>query len=302
MTTAIADVIARVPRWAGAADLQMTLLGGGITNQNFRIDTGGESFVLRVSGANTELLGIRREVECAANRAAAAVGVGPEVIDFIQPEGYLVTRFIHGRPVSVEEIGRPEVIRRVVEVLHTIHAMPPIPGTFSAFRVVESYAEIGRRYGVSLPQDFPWLLEGKEAIERAFLRQPFEPCPCHNDLLNGNFLDDGQIRVLDWEYAGMGDRFFDLANFAINHEFGDEQDRLLLECYFGEATAARVARLKLMKIMSDFREAMWGIVQIGISQLDFDFRGYADKHFRRLREKLKEPGWETRLEEASQHV
>jgi thiamine kinase-like enzyme len=295
---ALSDVIARVPGWAAARDLTVSPLGGGITNRNFRVDVGGDSFVVRVAGANTELLGIRREVECAANTAAASVGVAPEVVHFLRPEGTLITRFIHGRALTEEEIRRPETIRRVVEALKRIHGMPPIPGSFSPFRVVETYAEIGRRYHVDLPANFTWLSDRKGEIEAAFQRNPLPLCPCHNDLLLGNFIDDGRIRVLDWEYAGMGDRTFDLANFAVNQGFGDVQDRALLTAYDGEATPSGLARLRLMKIMSDFREAMWGIVQIGISRLEFDFREYAEKHFRRLTSAMGDPGWQQWLEEA----
>jgi thiamine kinase-like enzyme len=106
--------------------------------------------------------------------------------------------------------------------------------------------------------------------------------PCHNDLLNANFLDDGAIRIVDWEYAGMGDRFFDLANFSVNHEFGVEDDRRLVSAYFGVERDADVAAVRLMRFMSDFREAMWGVLQSGISELDFDFTGYATKHFDRM--------------------
>jgi len=302
MIPSLEEVLARVPQWSGAKGLKVTPLGGGITNQNYRVETGEGSFVLRISGANTDLLGIDREIEYAANCAAAAIGVAPEVYFFLRPEGYLITRFIQGKPVPVEEIGRPENIRRVVEVLRRVHAMPPIPGTFSPFRMVESYAEIARGYQVAFPETFGWLLERKQEIEAAFVRDPFTPRPCHNDLLNGNFLDDGELRILDWEYAGMGDVFFDLANFAVHHTFSEDQDRLLLESYFGEATRPRLARLKLMKIMSDFREAMWAMVQIGISQLDFDFREYADKHFRRMTGNFQDPSWMTWLQEATDGV
>ena len=106
--------------------------------------------------------------------------------------------------------------------------------------------------------------------------------PCHNDLLNANFLDDGEIKIVDWEYAGMGDRFFDLANLSVNQEFGAAEDEILLTSYFGETTAASMASLGMMKFMSDFREAMWGVLQSGISELDFDFNGYAVRHFDRL--------------------
>src|SRR5256885_6931623 len=99
-------------------------------------------------------------------------------------------------------------------------------------------------------------------------RVPQQAVPCHNDLLNANFLDDNSIRIVDWEYAGMGDRFFDLANFSVNHEFELENDRGLLESYFGAARDADLASLQMMRFMSDFREAMWGVLQSGISDLD----------------------------------
>ncbi len=272
--------------WRGARGLKTAPLGGGITNQNFRVDVGGESFVLRIGGENTELLGINREHERAANEAAARSGIAPEVVYFIEPEGYLVTRFVRGRPLPREEIGKPENIRRVAEVLKRIHALPAIPGTFSPFRTVEDYTAIARRYNVAFPDNFDWLMARLREIQAAFRHDPFTPRLCHNDLLNENFLDDGAIRILDWEYAGMGDPAFDLANFAVHHSFNDEQDRLLLECYFGEATPRRLAQHKLMKIASDCREAMWGLVQVGISKLDFDFRVYADKHFARMAEMI----------------
>jgi thiamine kinase-like enzyme len=294
MALTLEEAIARVPQWAGATDLKTSPLGGGITNKNYRIEVGEEVFVLRIAGANTELLGIDRKNEYAANKAAGELGIAAEVVYFIEPEGYLVTRFVAGRPLPPEEIGQPENIRRVVEAIKKIHSMSPIPGTFSPFRVVEDATEIARRYNVAFPENFDWLTEHMREVEAAFLKDPglqTSPRPCHNDLLNANFLDDGQIRILDWEYAGMGDIFFDLANFSAHHGFSDEQDRWLLECYFGEVTAARWARLKLMKPMSDFRESMWGMVQIGISRLDFDFLGYADKHFDRTTRSMQNPHW-----------
>ena len=96
--------------------------------------------------------------------------------------------------------------------------------------------------------------------------------PCHNDLLNANFIDDGErLVIVDWEYAGMGDPFFDLANFSINHELDAEGRAVLLAAYAGDAHAAGLAALDLMRFMSDFREAMWGVVQGVVSELDFDF-------------------------------
>ena len=87
----------------------------------------------------------------------------------------------------------------------------------------------------------------------------------------------------------MGDPSFDLANFSAHHEFSDQQDSLILEAWFGEATPSGLERLRLMKITSDCPEAMWALIQIGISQLDFDFVGYGNKHCERLTQSLKDP-------------
>jgi thiamine kinase-like enzyme len=93
----------------------------------------------------------------------------------------------------------------------------------------------------------------------------------------------------------MGDVFFDLANFSINHELDAVASAALLEAYFGEARAEDVAALELMRFMSDFREAMWGVVQTAVSQLDFDFAAYASEHFERLQRTASTPSFEAAL-------
>ena len=302
MTLSLEEAIARVPQWAGASDLKVSPLGGGITNLNFRVDVGGESFVLRIAGADTELLGINREYEFAANLAAGKLGLAPEVVYFIRPEGYLVTRFITGRPLPPEEICEPENIRRVMEAVRKIHAMPEIPGTFSVFRTIEDYSATARRYNVVFPQKFDWLMARVHEAEQALMSHPDTPCPCHNDLLNANFLTNGQLYILDWEYAGMGDAFFDLANFSDHHNLSNAQDRWLLECYYRKGSPSQWAHLKIMKVMSDLREATWGLVQIGISKLDFDFREYSDKFFSRVIENIYDPHWGQWLKEVTKNV
>jgi len=262
-------------------------LGGGITNRNYKVSVEGSEYVLRMGGAKTSLLGIDRAVEYAAGRRAFEVGVGPEVVAFVPEEGWLVARFIAGRPISLEDMRRPEVLGRVAEALRAFHSSAPIPGRFDAWAVVDGYRSLAVAHGVEIPEPFARAREVAERIRHA--RGPQPEVPCHNDLLNANFLDDGSIRIVDWEYAGMGDRFFDLANFSVNHEFSVEEDRRLLEAYFGEARSADLGALRLMRFMSDFREAMWGVLQSGISDLDFDFRDYTRKHFGRMESTVADP-------------
>jgi thiamine kinase-like enzyme len=294
----------RVPDVAGHT-LTLTQLSGGITNRNFLIvlEEGEDRYVIRLAGNDTHLLGISREVEHAATVAAAGVGVGPEVVAFIRPEGYLVTRFIVGRPVSLEEVHRPEMLRRVADSIRRIHGGPAIPGLFVPLRIVEAYRALAMERGVAVPLAWDAAWAAGRRVERALLDAPLELRPCHNDLLNANFIDDGErIRIVDWEYAGMGDPFFDLGNFSTNHELTPDEEVILLAAYDRSdpsqaPSPARLARLRLMRIVSDFREAMWGVLQQGISTLDVDFVAYADEHFARLLGYATDPAFERALDE-----
>jgi thiamine kinase-like enzyme len=291
----------RIPETAGR-ELTLTALSGGITNRNFLITAAGapERYVIRLAGNDTHLLGISREVEHAATVAAAGVGIGPEVTAFIRPEGYLVTRFIVGEPVSLEQVHQPDTLRRVADSIRRIHGGPAIPGLFVPLRIVEAYLALATSRGVPKPTAWDEAHAVGRRIERALLDAPIDLRPCHNDLLNANFIDDGErIRIVDWEYAGMGDPFFDLGNFSVNHDLTPDEDAILLEAYEGEVRPSRLARLALMRVVSDFREAMWGVLQQGISTLDVDFVEYADEHFGRLLHNATGFGFEVQLHEAA---
>jgi thiamine kinase-like enzyme len=291
----------RVPELA-ARELTLTALSGGITNRNFlvTVDRSPERYVIRLAGNDTHLLGISREVEYAATVAAAGVGVGPEVTAFIRPEGYLVTRFIEGTPVPAEEVRSRDTLPRVADAIRRIHGGPPIPGLFVPLRIVEAYRALAQARGVRIPPEYDVAAAIGRRIELACLADPVELRPCHNDLLNANFIDDGsRIRIVDWEYAGMGDPYFDLGNFSINHALTPDDDAALLGAYHGSVPIDRLARLTLMRVVSDFREAMWGVLQQGISTLDVDFVSYAGEHFDRLLSNASTPAFERALREAS---
>ena len=280
----IIPILQRAPQFASRSDIQVKGLTGGMTNKNFKITTGGESFVLRLGGNETKFLGIDRKTEYDCSLLAAQIGIAPEPVAFLEPEGYIIARFISGPGIPAEVIGTKKNIERVVASIKQYHALKHFPGFFSPFRIAEKYAETARSFNIHLPDKMEWYLEKSSQIEKAMYgREPLQPRPCHNDLLNLNFIDDGaRIRILDWEYAGMGDIFFDLGNFSTQHEFSNEQDEILLRTYFGNPSDSQRARQKLMKIMSDLRESMWGMVQLGVSKLDFDYAGYAEKYFDRF--------------------
>lgn len=293
-------LVAQLEPLLGPAHGEPEPLSGGITNRNFRVRFGDGDYVLRVTGKDTDKLGIDREAERAATIAAASVGVAPSVAAFLPEEGCLVTRFVPGRPVTAELLREPATLADVAAALRAVHEGPNIPGRFDAFRVVERYRETGLAAGATIPAAYDVAAGNAAEIERALRGSEHAPVPCHNDLLTANFIHDGErVRIVDWEYAGMGDRFFDLGNLSINNGFEEADDERLIEAYTGEPCRPdRFASLRLMRVMSDFREAMWGVVQSAISELDHDFVAYADEHFARLLASAADPRFESWLADA----
>jgi thiamine kinase-like enzyme len=292
----LTEVIARVTALLGPRQGSVVQLEGGITNRNFRVNFGGTDYVVRLPGKRTEMLGIDRTAECIANTAAAELGIAPGVAAMLQEPPCLVTMFVEGREMTADELREPEMLAEIGRDLRRFHdSGTELPTGFDSFELVEEYAQTGREHGSEPPEGYDDALEAARAIRKAIEGDAtHEPVPAHNDLLTANFLLDGDhIQLIDWEYAGMGDRWFDLGNFAVNNELDDEQEAQLLEAYFGEPPDERLrATLKLFRFMSDFREAMWGVVQRGVSELDFDYDGYTRKHFDRLEKARSDPRFE----------
>ena len=297
----LADTIGPISARLGEIEGDPVPLEGGITNRNYRVRFAGEDLVVRLPGKDTDLLGIDRGAERAAGELAATVGVGPEVVALLDDPPCLVTRFVVGEPMSAEELREPATMAEVAAALRALHGCEEgLPTEFSSFRVVEAYAARMADRGAEVPSSYEWAMAAAHRIEATLVGPEHEPVPCHNDLLPANFIRSPQgVRIVDWEYAGCGDRYFDLGNFAVNNELDETQEAELLAAYFeSPASDRRLASLRLMRFMSDFREAMWGAVQTTISDLDFDFADYCAKHFDRMRESAADGRMEALLEEA----
>jgi thiamine kinase-like enzyme len=295
-------VIAAVPEWR-EHEPTITPIEAGRTNRNYRVEVGPATFFLRLSHEDTALLGIDRVAEYEAALAAAASGVGPEVVAHLPEHGCLITAWVAGEPLAEGDMEQESVLADVARVVSTIHAGPALPATFDAFRIVEAYRRVSVERGVPIPEAYGPAHAHAERIEAAFARAPVPPRPCHNDLLSDNFLKgtDG-LWLVDYEYSGMGDPFFDLGNLSINNGFSEASQETLLRLMFGEPTQAHRARLQLMRIMSDYREAMWGVIQQGLSTLDIDYVAYADRHFERLLRSMADERFERWLEQAAEAI
>ena len=297
----LAEVVAILEPQLGAAEGEPSALEGGITNRNFRMRFGGSDYVLRICGRETAVLGIDRAAELAATRAAHEAGVAPEVAAFVEDPQCLVTVFVPGRPVDAARLRSPDTMASVAAALRRVHDGPPFPVPFSPFRLVEDYRGHVLARGGEVPPEYADAAALAARIEPVMTGAGHAPVPCHNDLLTANFIDGGdRLWIVDWEYAGMGDRFFDLGNMAVKNGFAAEDEERLLAAYLGEApSAAQLASLRLNRLMASFWEAMWGTLQAVVSELDFDYRGYAAEHFAHVHESAADPRFEDWIADAA---
>ncbi|MBN2389702.1 MAG: phosphotransferase family protein [Anaerolineae bacterium] len=290
-------VIRQIPNRLTAEVTQIERLEG-LTNQNYAVTLNGERLVVRLSRENAAALGINRELEWEALMAASEAGIAPEVVHVVLPEGHLVTRYIEGHHWSLAEWRDRAYLHRLVEKVKHLHSLPPVSAAFSPFQRVETSIERARALLTPFPADFDRFLQAMRKIQQD---QQADPYPwlrfCHNDLFCVNVIDDGRVRFLDWEFAGMGDLYFDLATLAYAFDSPDtlspELQEYVLACYFGDVTSHHWRRFRGMLFMLMFFSAMWGLVQDGMLRAGaiqavegFDFMEYADTTFTAMREVL----------------
>ena len=268
------DAVGRVSLWQGKA-VQISPLSGGLTNENYLVETGDERYVMRLPGSSTELLSIDRGNEVYNARAAAGTGIGPKVLEHIPELNIMVLEFIEGPTMSAQTLQSEPMARRMAESFKRLHAAPRFLKDFDMFRLIEDYLRIVAEHGVRIPPDYRDRLPMVEEIERAVRVGALPNVSCHNDLLCENFIDDGHcLRIVDYELSGNNDACFDLGNTAQEAGFDDQLRTILCEAYFGRPDAQQLARMNLFALMSDVGWTLWGAIQARISTLDFDFTDY----------------------------
>ncbi|MEN8239361.1 MAG: phosphotransferase [Actinomycetota bacterium] len=273
-----ARLVADVPVIQDAATVSVSMLPGGLSNTNYLVDADGEMFVVRHACDNAELLGIDRRREESAARQAHAAGFAPEIIVFLQPEGHAVFRYLpDAHPPTVEQFTAPEMVARVARRMRDVHDLPPIAGTFDPFAVIDRWRVVLNERGSELPTRLGGLIELVEAARATRQTLPIEDLVvCHNDPYHLNFLDDGRLWLIDWEYAGMGDPMYDLAGVGLNLD-RDGRD-VLLRSYYGAATPEMHHRLELLIPVFLCWNTMWCLIQVGEGAAEFDYFAMAEEY------------------------
>ena len=277
----IQEVIAAIPAWSGR-NVTAERIPAGLTNANYRVEVDGTPHFVRIPGATTELLAVDRSNELNNTIVAATAGVAPRVLHTIPSWDVFVLDWLDARTMSNQALRSPGMPGRIADVLLRLHAGPRFRDDFNMFRLAGRYLALVDEREIEIPAGYREHLGQLPAIEAALIVHPLPTVPCHNDLLAENYLDDGKrLWLVDWEYSGNNDPTFELGNTCQELGYNDDHVRELCAAYFGEASPALLARMRLQMIMSDVGWTLWAAIQARISTIDYDFTGWANERWAR---------------------
>ncbi len=292
MTPTIEQVIAAIPDWVGR-EAEAEPIAAGLTNANWKVTVDGTPHFVRIPGAATDLLAVDRANERYNTRAAATAGVGPPVLHELPEWDVFVLAWVDARTMSIEALGAPGIPTRVADALRQLHAGPRFRDDFDMFRTTERYLGVVDERSITIPTGYRDRLDRLPRIEAALAVHPLPTVPCHNDLLAENYLDDGErLWLVDYEYSGNNDPTFELGNTCQEQGWDEARIRELCAVYFGEATDALLARMRLQMIMSDVGWTLWAAIQAAISSIDYDFFGWAEERWDRAEKAIDGPDFE----------
>jgi thiamine kinase-like enzyme len=281
----VQGVLELVPELHGASSVEE--LAGGLTNSNYKVTTDMGAYVVRISGKDTGLLAIDRDNEVHNSIAAAEVGVGAGVVTYLPEHSTLVLEYIDGVTMSAEDLRRGDRIVQIADACRRLHSARSFRDDFDMFDIQRGYVRIVRERGFRLPERYLGLEPQVRALEEAMRVRSEPKVPCNNDLLAENFIDvGGEFRLIDYEYSGNNEPSFELGNLWSESNLSLAQLGQLVAAYYGESLRNKVARARLWGLMSKYGWTLWGSIQDGISDIDFDFWGWAMEKYERAVEEL----------------
>ena len=239
---------------------------GGLTNRTYRVTfPTGDRYVVRIPGEGTEEMIVRSD-ERVSTELACRLGVDAPLLYFGE-HGEKVTKYIENAvTMSAETLHQSEHIEQVAAIFKKMHTCGVDTGIpFEVFEMAQSYEKIIEDKAVDMFDDYEEkkakVMVIKHEID-ALLHAP--KVPCHNDPLCENWVEgDGRMYLIDWEYAGMNDGMWDIADVSIEAGFDDQRDELLLTAYLGrEPGLVDRKHFLASKIYVDYLWTLWAKARV----------------------------------------
>jgi len=228
---AVNRVLETVPGFSGA--VVRSQLSDGPTNASYLVEQGGERYVLRLDKPEASRLGLDRGNEKRVCEMVAGSGLAPVPVYFDAEAGIYLRCFLPGRSWNRTDLVAPGNLQRLARVLKILHSLPTDGADYEPVAATRRYArQLDTPSAASIA-------ERAEIIARKIGARPETRALCHNDLVCQNVLEGERLFLIDWEYAGIGDPFFDLAVVVQHHGLDTESARGFLDAYLGRSASAQ---------------------------------------------------------------
>jgi thiamine kinase-like enzyme len=279
-TAAVEAALARVPGFAGHP-LRVTAVPGGLINRTYRVDSAAGSAAVRLA-VDGEPLVVDRAAECASARAAAAIGIGPEVLLCDPVTGVSVTAWLPGRTLDRSDLDDAEMLGRVAALCRSLHAGPRHGAELDIFAVRRHYRRIVEERGLAIPAGYDDLEPATDTVESALRAAPEPTVPCHNDLRAANIVvDDERMWLLDYEYAANNEPCFELGTLWSDSALPLDRLDELVAAYYGRPRPSQVARARLFAAVANYTWSLWASISADSAGMGFDLRSWALQAFER---------------------
>src|SRR5690606_13431550 len=213
---------------APAAAVDLTPLGGGLRPRSVLAAVSGRRFVVRVSD-DPRAGALELPVEASVTDEAAALGIAPPVVAADARGGALITEYLsRARPLTAEALAAPQNVVRLARLLKRLHSIRRPLRKYDPEALADAYT---RGLGALGADDRRRAAELRE-LARAYAARYPSHVLCHNDLIASNVLDDGELKLVDFEYAVTAAPVLDLAGVAALNHFDDDGWQLA-NAYYG---------------------------------------------------------------------
>lgn len=261
---------------------------GGLTNQNFLVQTNHAQYVVRIAGENTSsYINRYQEKENSLIMEKEKIYFGDLYFD--ESSGNKITYYQEGcfNFAEIDLLNRFEKLSLVAKTFNKVHTTKAkFANTFDFFNELDKYLTLCNENNVQLFDGFNEIYTFVLGTKEAYYNSQDIVVPCHIDPLGENFIFTAtNLYLIDWEYSAMHDKCWDLAGFILENELNAKEEGILVQEYVEITNGEKIRdKILLYKIYQDFLWHLWGLYKFSLNE---DFYDYAKKRFQRSLINLK---------------
>jgi thiamine kinase len=226
-------------------------LSGGPASDSWLLEAGEKRFVARLDRPAARSLGLDRQAETRVLQTVATAGIGPELVWADEENGILVCNYIEGEALQSDDIHKPALLKELARTLKKLHQLPPVGPPFEPGAAAQRYANKIDTSAASA------MAECAGKLAARLYADTVRPALCHNDPVHTNIIHHGQLWLIDWEYAAVGDPYFDLAVVVQHHQLSAARKEVFLQAYFSSLQPEQLDRLDAFCTLYDQLAGLW---------------------------------------------